>query len=112
MHQLSGPPDVEPFFPMDEPEVGDFADMADLIKVIGLPRLLDMMGLDAATRRGIEKMLRERGEDAVIEALASFDPESGRGGAVPAPPSPRRKRKPRQDDDPGVDELFDQLDLF
>lgn len=105
-HQLSDPPDVEPFFPSGEP------DMAELLDVIGLPGLLDMMGASAATRRRIEVITREQGDDAVMELLASLVAAAERGDQLPAPPRPRPKRKPRRDDDPDVDDLFDQLDLF
>lgn len=107
MHQLSGPPDIEPFFPSGEP------DLADLIDMISLPKLLDIIGANAATRRRIEETVREHGKDAIVDLLESFIAErEGGGKAPPPPPRPGQKRKPRHDDDPGLDDLLDQLDLF
>jgi hypothetical protein len=98
--------------------------LARLIDVLGLDKVLSMLGLPPDMRRDLKGMARRLGEQEVAETLISLlgkaDELVDLEGIPPIPRPPPRKpppprerpaRTPEKDANPG-DEPPDQLDLF
>jgi len=118
---LSGAPAVFPPFesgPDSEMDEGLPAYIIEMIRVVGLKKMLQMLGAPPELNRQIKDIERILGEEAAMELLiqfltdgADFDPFE----ALPFPPEPKPKPKrgraksPPRDDD---DDPPDQLDLF
>ncbi len=92
--------------------------VVQLIRIVGLDKAFEIMGLPPKLRREMKALEREVGEDAITDVLLQFlTASAGLGDDSSGPPPrkpPRRgpataKRKRRETDDPDDD---DQLSLF
>ena len=101
------------------PAGDELEQVVQLIRIVGLDKAFEIMGLPPKLRREMKALEREVGEDAITDVLLQFlTASAGLGDDSSGPPPrkpPRRgpataKRKRRETDDPDDDD--DQLSLF
>jgi tetratricopeptide (TPR) repeat protein len=111
---------------LDEPGPAELDSIIALIRLIGIERAFELMGLPPELRRELKAMKRQLGEQAMTETLIEFLRRGADfGGAIPDLPFPLPpergggktsrgggRRRADEDDDDLDDDFGDQLSLF